>query len=148
MILYLDTSALVKLYAEEAGSKIVRQAVADANLIVTILLSYAETRSALGRKRRSGEIGAADLKKCKQEFDRDWMRLHRLPIDEALVRKAGELCEEHALRAFDALHLAAADSLQAALRTTVTFACFDGPLNGAARARGLEPLRQTMNSGH
>ena len=54
MILYLDTSALVKLYAEEAGSKIVRQAVADANLIITSPLSYAETRSALDRKGRSG----------------------------------------------------------------------------------------------
>ncbi len=143
MILYLDTSALVKLYAQEAGSKIVRQAVADANLIATSLLSYVETRSALARKRRGGEIGAADLKRGKQAFERDWVRLHRLPIDEASVRKAGEMCDEHALRAFDALHLAAADSLQAVLRTTVTFACFDGALNVAAQARGLETLSQT-----
>ncbi len=144
MILYLDTSALVKIYAEEAGSKIVRQAVVDANLIATSLLSYAETRSALARKGRGGTIRAADLKKCRQEFERDWVRLHRLPIDEALVRKAGDLCEEHALRAFDALHLASADSLQATLGSLVTFACFDGALNRAAEARGLEPLSQTQ----
>jgi predicted nucleic acid-binding protein len=65
---------------------------------------------ALARKGRGREIGAANLTKCKQEFERDWLRLHRLPIDEALVRRAGELCEVHALPAFDALHLATADS--------------------------------------
>jgi predicted nucleic acid-binding protein len=57
-----------------------------------------------------------------------------------LVRKAGDLCEEHALRAYDALHLATADSLKAILRTAVTFACFDGALNEAAEMRGLERL--------
>jgi uncharacterized protein len=144
LILYLDTSALVELYADEAGSNIVRQAVADANLITTSLLSYTETRSALGRKTRSGEMRAADLKKCRREFERDWVRLQRLPIDEVLVRKAGDLCEEHALRAFDALHLAAADSLQAVLRATVTFASFDDALNEAAQARGLKPLSKTQ----
>ena len=140
MILYLDTSALVKMYAEEAGSRIVRQAVVDAKLIATSLLSYVETRSGLSRKGRSGDIGAADLKKCRQEFERDWVRLHRLPIDETLIRKAGDLCEEHALRAFDALHLASATSLQAMLGSMVRFACFDNALNRAAAALGLELL--------
>ena len=135
----------MKIYAEEAGSGIVRQAVVDADVIATSLLAYAETRSGLARKSRGGgEIGAAELKKCRQEFERDWVRLHRLPIDEALVRKAGNLCEEHALRAFDALHLASADSLQAMLGSMVTFACFDDALNRAAQARGLEPLCQSQ----
>ena len=66
--------------------------------------------------------------------------MHRLPVDEPLVRKAGELAEEHGLRALDALHLATADSLQAALRDAVTFACFDDALNGAAGARGFALL--------
>lgn len=145
MILYLDTSALVKLYADEVGSKIVRRAVADANLIATSLLSYTETRSALSRRHRAREMGAPDLERCKQEFERDWERFHRLPIDEAVVRKAGDLCEEYALRAFDAVHLAAADSIQAALRAAVTFACFDGALNGAAAACGLRPLSQAQS---
>lgn len=143
MILYLDTSALVKLYAQEVGSDLVRQAVGDARLVATSLLTYAETRSAFARKSRSGEIHAVDLRNYKQEFERDWGRLHQLPVHEALVRKAGDLCEEHALRAVDALHLATADSLQATLRATVTFACFDRALRGAAEVYGLEALGQT-----
>jgi uncharacterized protein len=140
LILYLDTSALVKIYAEEEGSELVRQGIRASDLVATSLMSYTETRSALARKSRSREISRAIFTKCKKEFDRDWRRLHRLPIDELLVRKAGELAEEHALRTLDALHLATADSLQTALRYTVTFACFDVTLNGAAETRGFTLL--------
>ncbi len=140
MILYLDTSALVKLYAEEDGSDLVRLGVRESNLIATSVMAYAETRSALARKSRSSEVSRAAFTKCKRDFDRDWLRLHRLPVDEPLVRKAGELAEQHALRALDALHLATADYLQAALRDAVTFACFDGTLNRAAESRGFELL--------
>lgn len=144
MILYLDTSALVKLYAEEEGSDLVRQGVRDSDLIATSLMSYAEMCSALARKGRSRDISRAALARCKRDFDRDWLRLHRLPVDEPLVRKAGQLAEQHALRALDALHLATADSLQSALRDPVTFACFDSALNGAAEARGLELLARSQ----
>jgi uncharacterized protein len=145
LILYLDTSALVKLYADEAGSDVVKQAVADSDLIATSLVSYVETRSAMARKERGGELQRAELDRCTQEFERDWRRLHRLPVEEALVRKAGALASEHALRALDAIHLASADSLQAVLGAGVTFACFDRALNAAAKVRGLEPLTGTNN---
>jgi uncharacterized protein len=140
LILYLDTSALVKLYAEEADSGLVRQAVADSEIIATSLMAYVETRSALARKGRNGAITRSAFNRCRREFERDWARLHRLPVDEILVLKAGELAEEHALRALHALHLATADFLRAAVRAAVTFACFDGTLNEAAQARGLELL--------
>ena len=140
MILYLDTSALVKLYAEEDGSELVRRGVRDSDLIATSLMAYPETRSALARKCRSREISRALFTKCKRDFDRDWLRLQRLPVDEPLVRKAGEFAEQHALRAVDALHLATADTLQATLRDAVTFACFDDAFNGAAETRGFALL--------
>lgn len=144
MILYLETSALVKLYAEEEGSDLVRQAVVASDVIATSLGSYVETRSALARKGRSREVSRATLTRCRGEFDRDWARLHRLPVDEALVRRAGDLAEEHALRALDALHLATADSLQAVLHDAVTFACFDSALNRAAEVRGLALLSRNQ----
>jgi predicted nucleic acid-binding protein len=140
LILYLDTSALVKLYAEEQGSEQVRDGVRAADLIATSLMAYAETRAALARKGRSGEVSRPAMIRCRRDFERDWQRLNRLPIDELLVRKAGELAKQHALRALDALHLASADSLQTALRDTVTFACFDSTLNRAAAARGFDLL--------
>jgi uncharacterized protein len=148
LTLYLDTSALVKLYAEEPGSDAVRQAIADSDLITTGQISYVEARSALARKSRRGEIARAALQRCKREFEQDWIRLHRLPVDEVLIRKAGDLAERHALRALDALHLAAADSLQALVRVSVTFACFDRALNEVAEACGLKVLTERTGRGH
>jgi uncharacterized protein len=140
LILYLDTSALVKLYADEEGSEEVRRAVRFADLIATNLIAYAETRASLARKSRSSEISRPVFTRCRRDFERDWQTLNRLPIDEVLVRKAAELAEQHALRALDALHLASADSLLTALRDRVTFACFDSRLNAAAEAQGFELL--------
>jgi uncharacterized protein len=137
VILYLDTSALVKLYAREVGSTEVKQAVARADLVATSLVAYVETRSALARKHRLADIDDAALRRHKREFERDWTRLNRLPVDATTIRRAGDLAEQYRLRAYDALHLATADLLQAAIRSAVSFACFDDALNGAAAMLGL-----------
>jgi len=60
-------------------------------------------------------------------------------ITDALVRSAGRYAERHALRGFDAMHLAAATQLRGA-GETVEFGCFDGALNRAARREKLSPL--------
>jgi uncharacterized protein len=137
VILYLDTSALVKLYAREPGSRQVSDAVARAGQIATSLIAYVETRAALARKHRIGEIDGAALRLHKWEFERDWRRLHRLPVDAPTVRRAGEIAEQHHLRAYDALHLATADLLRAAIHSPVTFACADTVLSAAAVRIGM-----------
>ena len=140
MILYLDTSALVKLYAKEAGSAEVRQAVASAGQIATSLIAYVETRSALARKYRLDRVDGVALQRHKREFERDWAQLNRLPLDATTVRRAAELAEQHRLRAYDAVHLATADLLQAAVRAPIAFACFDNALNEAALRLGLKSI--------
>ena len=140
MILYLDTSALVKLYAREAGTNEVKHAVASAELVATSLVAYVETRSAFARKHRFAEIGDSALRRHKREFERDWNRLNRLPVDAITIRRAGDLAEQHRLRAYDALHLATADLLRAAIRSAVSFACFDDALSDAADRLGLRPI--------
>ncbi|MGH8694308.1 MAG: PIN domain-containing protein [Burkholderiales bacterium] len=52
MILYLDTSALVKLYVREQGSAQVRAHVNKADVIATSVVAYAEARAAFARLRR------------------------------------------------------------------------------------------------
>jgi uncharacterized protein len=140
VILYLDTSALVKLYAREEGSAVVRAAVAGAQAIATSLLAYAEARAAFARKRRLGDISDPVLRRLKRDFERDWTTLHRMAVDEAIVRRAGELAEAHGLRGYDALHLASADLLQTTGAAPVIFGCFDSALGRAAAARGMRTL--------
>jgi uncharacterized protein len=106
--------------------------VANAEQIATSLIAYVETRSALARKSRLDQVDDAALQRHKREFERDWAQLYRLPMDVTTVRRAAELAEQHRLRAYDAVHLATADLLQAAIRAPVAFACFDNALNEVA----------------
>ena len=53
MILYLDTSALVKLYVEEAHTDDVRGWVDAAEIVATCRVAYPEAVSALNRRMRA-----------------------------------------------------------------------------------------------
>jgi len=70
--LYLDTSSLVKVFVEEAGSDDVRELVAQATVVATSTVAYAETRAALARLRRSGDLSAAALGAVKRHFESQW----------------------------------------------------------------------------
>lgn len=56
MILYLDASALVKLYVDEAGTSMVVGRIQRAEAVATVLITYAEARAALARHRREGAL--------------------------------------------------------------------------------------------
>jgi predicted nucleic acid-binding protein len=137
VIVYLDTSALVKLYVQEVGSTQVRLAVARADLVATSLVAYVEARSAFARKHRLADIDDAALKRHKHEFEQGWNRLDRLPVDATTIRRAGDLAEQYRLKAYDALHLATVDLMEVTLRSSVRFACFDDALNRAAARLGF-----------
>jgi predicted nucleic acid-binding protein len=139
VILYLDTSALVKLYVEEAGSPAAASWVAEAGVVATARIAYAEARAAFARQRREGGLTAASLRRVVAHLDDDWVRYAVVEITDALVRTAGRYAERYALRGFDALHLAAAAELRQP-EDTVAFASFDRALSRAARRERMLPL--------
>jgi predicted nucleic acid-binding protein len=59
--------------------------------------------------------------------------LRTIAIDEPLARHAGDLAAEHALRGYDAVHLACALQLRG---DDILLATWDDALNAAARATG------------
>ena len=136
MILYVDTSALVKLYVEEAGTLGVVARVDHAEAVATALITYAEARAALARHRRERGITGADLRRAVRELDRDWRTYNIVDLSESLVHSAGALAERHALRGYDAVQLAAAMELRA-VGGPVEICAFDGRLNRAARRERL-----------
>ena len=137
MILYVDTSALVKLYVEESGTLGVVARVEHAEAVATALITYAEARAALARHRREGGITGADLRRAVRELDRDWRTYNIVELSDSLVHSAGALAERHALRGYDAVQLAAAMELRA-VGGPVEFCAFDGGLNRAARRERLK----------
>ncbi len=113
MILYLDTSALVKLYAEESGSDEVREAVKEARATAVSEICYVEARSALARREREGSFSEEEHDVAVEQLRRDFEEVYVLrPVTGGIVSLAGELARRHALRAYDAVHLATALDLR------------------------------------
>jgi predicted nucleic acid-binding protein len=139
LIVYFDTSALVKVYVEESDSRQMRIMAENAEDVATSVVTYAELRAALTRKLRFGSINESILSAVKREFNLAWPGLRRLAADDVTMKRAGDLAEIHNLRGFDAVHLASAEMLQRAMGS-VTFACFDAQLVRAATSCGLAPL--------
>lgn len=135
MILYLDTSSLIKLYVEESGSAEVESLVGRASLVCTSVIAYAEARSALARLCREGALSAEEHSLAKADLEEDWPCYLALEVTPTVWRAAGGLAEKHALRGFDSLHLASFLFLAGEdLGERVQFSSFDDRLNGAARA--------------
>ena len=95
---------------------------------------YPETRAAVARARRMGRLQQRDLLRARRRVETLWAAVDRVPVTEELARRAGDLAEAHALRAYDALHLASAVAV--ADDETVLVAA-DGELLASAQAVGL-----------
>ena len=132
MILYCDTSALVKLYAEEAHSQRMRDAVLQSSATIVSLIAWVEMHAAFGRKERTQAITKDQTKAGLARLDKEWDSFTRLGIDAALVASAGKLAVRYGLRAYDSVQLASAQLAYQQLKANMVFCCFDKPLNAAA----------------
>jgi predicted nucleic acid-binding protein len=144
VILYLDTSSLVKLYVEERGARAVHADVESSELVTTSIVAYAEARAALARRRREGSLTATEHRKARAGLDADWPRVLTVDVTESLARRAGDLAERQRLRGFDALHLATYLAVvQEFPGERVRFSTADVALDRAARrtARSLSAHR-------
>lgn len=137
MILYMDSSALVKLYVREPGSDRVRTLIAQADACATSAIAYAEIRAAMARRYREGVLSSAGLGELKSALLNDWQGLFVVPALLAIARSAGDAAESYALRGMDAIHLATAVWLQKQQDDRVTFAAWDLRLASAAATAGL-----------
>ena len=140
MNLYLDTSALIKRYVNEAGSTDVREWIRSADDKATALVTRAELSAGINRMLRMRYLSQADYDDALEKFRADWMDYQRLPVNEPLVARADLLACEQALRGYDAIHLAAALTWQELLDLPVTLVTYDRELAGAARASGMAVL--------
>jgi predicted nucleic acid-binding protein len=137
LILYLDTSAWLKLYVDERGTQEVIAAVQSAQLVAISQLAYAEARAALARVLREKRTTHAEHRRRIAALDADYVEILKVEVSEEIIRLAGELAESHALRGFDAIQLASARWLARKTRKPVRLLAFDKRVNQAAHALGL-----------
>lgn len=141
---YLDTSALVKRYAQEVGTAWVMSLTAPAvgHDLYIVRVTGPEMIAALFRKVRMGEVTQGDAVRAAANFKADLQTQYQIvEVKDGLADRAMTLAEQHGLRGYDAVQLAAALELHA-VRTTMglppfAFVSADTELNIAARAEGL-----------
>lgn len=138
MIVYLDTSALVKLYVDEAYSKQVEQVAGKAEAVASHVLAFVEAHAAFARLFREEAMTENEFVALKSGFVSDWPNYFRIGSSPNIVERAANLAEAFALRAYDSVHLASAVYLQDSLKKKIQFGCFDRKLNQAARALGMQ----------
>jgi len=139
-MLYLDTSALVKLYVDEPMSQELSVAVEEAEGVATSLLAYVEARAAFARARREARLSAQGYRHLVETFLEDWPHYVAVEVTDQLVKQGGDLAASRGLRGYDALHLATALCLHEQMTLSVVFVAFDRDLTVAAKREGLRIL--------
>lgn len=137
MILFCDTSALLKLYLAESASAAMQALAAEATTIAVCRIAWAEAMAALARRAREVPVDAPLLEQARQQLHGDWPHYALVEVTQALVELAGDYADTFALRGYDSVQLAAARTVQQGAGEEVCFACFDGRLNKAAKVLGM-----------
>lgn len=142
MNLYIDTSALIKLFVQETYSNMVRQLVNEADIVATGLITRAETAAGINRLARMNFLDQAQRDLALGNFRNEWNDYHRIPITEQIVARADTLTSQYILRGYDAVHLACALTWSELLGASVTIATFDRELHDAAQNSGFDVFPQ------
>jgi predicted nucleic acid-binding protein len=140
MILFCDTSALVKLYVSETNSSLVTDQLKKAEAVAVSRITWAEAQAAFARRVRENPRDAETIERAKAAFAVDWSHFVKFEVSQELVELAGDYADTFALRGYDSVQLASAHETARITQTTVLFACFDLRLNKAAKALGLQCL--------
>jgi uncharacterized protein len=128
-VLVLDTSALVKRYVNEGGTRAV-VALMDADPEwAASALALAEAEIALCHRAERESI----FEPLIAALRRDWASFAIVPVDDSCLTRAREIGCQFGTRTMDSIHLAAADRLP----RPVTFVTFDRRQAAAAAGMGL-----------
>lgn len=132
MTTYVDTSALLKLYVDEADSSDAAELLASDPVLITSWLTLVEARRNLARL-----LDGDALRRAREACEHDLDRLAMVNPDERIWRAAAEIADHLGVRSLDAIHLATAQQLRI---PELTFCTFDLRQGQAARRLGLRVL--------
>jgi uncharacterized protein len=132
VITYVDTSVVVKLLIDEPGSTEARKLWVRADDLVSVVLVVVEARAALAAARRARRLTAPQHRRAVAGLDDVLGQTTLVGVTDGLVERAAGLAETAALRAYDAVHLAAALLVDARVMAST-----DRALGAAAAVEGL-----------
>ncbi len=132
MSTYVDSSALLKRYVEEADSDAADALLRADRALLTARHTIVEVRRNLARL-----LSGRDLAAARATFANDLRSFSIIELDEATCESAATIAETTGVRTLDSLHLAAA---QRVAEPGSGFLTFDLRQAQAARALGLTVL--------
>lgn len=135
-VVYVDTSAFVKLYIQEAGTDRIRTRLGMADTVASSTLIWPETLATLARRRRESLLDTDEHERVRRQFQIDYSALVTVDLDGRVLELVDDVLCRHPLRSADAVHLASA-LLLAESGLSVEFVASDRPLLTAARSSRL-----------
>ncbi|MCF8316581.1 MAG: type II toxin-antitoxin system VapC family toxin [Ignavibacteriales bacterium] len=115
MNLFLDTSAVIKVYHQEKGTNEFTKYLSELSedlFFTTSDITKVELHSALLKKHRMKEINQKDLSEVFQLFDKDFQKFNVISVDNFIKNIAIQLLDnlglKFGLRTLDSLQLASA----------------------------------------
>ena len=146
MIVYLDTSALVKHYIIESGTREVNKLINNAEVVGSASLTQVEIASAFAKAARLGWIEFKEAQTAWQQFQNHWLSFVRLAVSGIILERASQFAWQYNLRGYDAIHLAAASFWQDTLDEPVKLAAFDRQLWESAQELGITVFPEKLKS--
>jgi uncharacterized protein len=137
-VLYCDTSALLKLYIDEAGTAQMKALCASKPTIFVAEITWTEMRAALAQRIRLNLTPQSMADAALDRLRTEWVQFSKIPIGRELIEKAGDFAAGFGLRAYDSVQLAAGHEMQLALAGDVQWCCYDKQLNTAAQLLGMK----------
>jgi len=131
VVLYVDSSALLKRYVDEHDSDVADSLLSTDPVLATSRITEIEIRRNLARLLEGAAANAA-----KRQFLEDLDALALIAVDATTCNDAARIAEQTGCRSLDSVHIAAA--LRAGKRTT--FLTFDVSQANAARSAGLSVI--------
>ena len=137
MIVFLDTSALVKLYHEEDRSLDVEKVISDVEEIYLSGIAELEFRSTIWKKVRTKEIDEDIANSVIEAFEDDFDKYSWVAIDSESMHSSKDLLMQYGksgLRALDSIQLSSALVLR---NSDCHFITFDLKLRKLFQEEGL-----------
>ena len=140
-LVYFDSSALVKLVLDEAGSDIAAALWNACDVALSGRLAYPEVCAALAAAHRNHDLTESEASAATAEWEVFWASMRPVELSADVARAAGALTAIHQLRGADAVHLASALALGS---TDLTVAVWDKRLHAGAAAVGFAVAPATL----
>jgi predicted nucleic acid-binding protein len=138
MIIYFDTSALVKRYLREADSEQVVTLLNETDhLFGSVVITQVEMAATFQRAVRMEAASPKLAAEVWEDFLDHWQAFTRLRIFAGTIERASEIAWKYDLSSYNSLQLAAALLWQETLGMQITLATFDRELWAAGQKAGM-----------